>query len=205
MHVSKGFFLCPQVCDNLINYDPTCTHFICERPNRGEKMLGCISSGTWALSIKYIEECSAKGAFLDEELYEWGNGKAYNIPKLSQEELIIAAAAHCWRKRLASDPGAGAFSGFRAIFRVSERHLNALKTVIKAGKGEVIEAQSPYSESPETAKATHCFVDVKKIPLTKNDYDFLKANGVATLSQMFINSYLMSGSDDGFSQYEIKM
>lgn len=171
-------------------------------------MLGCISSGKWVLSIKYIEECFAKDVFIDEELYEWGNCKALNLPQLSPDEQVIALAAHRWRKQLAPDVHGnrdGAFSGIKAILRISGRNIDALKNVIKAGKGEIVEASSPYSDCPVSTTATHCFVDVKKCPLSAEDYQFLKNHTIFVLTQMYINAFLMNGADVDMSKYAINM
>ncbi|XP_037805699.1 DNA topoisomerase 2-binding protein 1 [Lucilia sericata] len=206
--IGKILQLGGEVCENLVNFDPECTHFVCEKPNRGEKMLGCISSGKWVLSIKYIEECFAKDVFIDEELYEWGNCKALNLPQLSPDEQVIASAAHRWRKQLATDVHGnrnGAFTGIKAILRISGRNIDALKNVIKAGKGEIIEASSPYSSCSQSSQASHCFVDVKKCPLNQEDYRFLKNHDIFVLSQMYINAFLMNGADVDMSKYEINM
>lgn len=171
-------------------------------------MLGCISSGKWILSIKYIEECFAKDVFIDEELYEWGNSKALNLPQLSPDEQVIASAAHRWRKQLTQDVLGnknGAFTGIKAILRISSRNMESLKNVIKAGKGEVVEATSPYRSCPISSLATHCFVDAKKCPLETEDYEFLKNNDVFVLTQMYINAYLMNGTTVDMSKYQINM
>ncbi|XP_004525878.1 DNA topoisomerase 2-binding protein 1-A isoform X2 [Ceratitis capitata] len=198
------------VSENLVNYDPECTHFICERPNRGEKMLGCVSSGKWVLSLKYIEECYAKDVFVDEELYEWGNSKALNLPQLTPDEQLLALAVHRWRKKLnnvTSTDGKklGAFSGFRVILHIAERNSEAVKNVLRAGYGEVLSVQSPFSACSASRNATHCFVDIKKAPLIRADYDYLRTLGVQIYSQMYINSYLMYGEDVDAAKYEIKV
>lgn len=168
-------------------------------------MLGCISSGKWVLSLKYIEECFAKDVFIDEELYEWGNCKAHNLPQLTADEQVIAAAAHRWRKDL-SGTILGAFTGIKAILRITNRNVDALKNVIKAGKGEIVEATSPYSSCAAVAStATHCFVDIKKCPLDPDDYEFLKNRDIFVLTQMYINAYLMNGADVDRAKYEIHM
>uniref|UniRef100_A0A1I8Q5H1 BRCT domain-containing protein n=1 Tax=Stomoxys calcitrans TaxID=35570 RepID=A0A1I8Q5H1_STOCA len=203
--IGKILQLGGEVCENLVNFDPECTHFVCEKPNRGEKMLGCVSSGKWVLSLKYIEECFAKDVFIDEELYEWGNCKAHNLPQLTADEQVIAAAAHRWRKEL-SGSILGAFTGIRAILHITNRTVDALKNVIKAGKGEIVEATTPYSSCSTLAStATHCFVDVKKCPLDADDYEFLKNHDIFVLTQMYINAYLMNGADVDRAKYEVRM
>uniref|UniRef100_A0A0A1XP78 DNA topoisomerase 2-binding protein 1-A n=1 Tax=Zeugodacus cucurbitae TaxID=28588 RepID=A0A0A1XP78_ZEUCU len=208
--INKIHKLGGTVSENLVNFDPQCTHFICERPNRGEKMLGCVSSGKWVLSLKYIEECYAKDVFVDEELYEWGNSKALNLPQLTADEQLLASAVHRWRTKLnvattADGKKLGAFSGFRVILHISERNSEAVKNVLRAGYGEVLSVQSPFSACSASRNATHCFVDVKKAPLTRTDYDYLRTLGVQIYSQMYINSYLMYGEDVDAAKYEIKI
>ncbi|XP_055843920.1 DNA topoisomerase 2-binding protein 1 [Episyrphus balteatus] len=205
--IEKSQRLRGEISENLTNYDPECTHFLCERPNRGEKMLGCIASGKWVLGLAYIEECFAQNCFVNEELFEWGNPKAFNLPELTKEEQVIANAAHRWRKQLADsdEPNAGAFSGFHAILRISDRHKESLKNVIKAGHGKILQVESPYSSSDQVRHATHCFVDVKKAPLTPSDYAVLMEHGVKVLSQLYINAYLMNGKDADVGPYTLKI
>ncbi|XP_018801712.1 PREDICTED: DNA topoisomerase 2-binding protein 1-A [Bactrocera latifrons] len=208
--INKIHKLGGTVSENLVNFDPQCTHFICERPNRGEKMLGCVSSGKWVLSLKYIEECYAKDVFVDEELYEWGNTRALNLPQLTADEQLLASAVYRWRKKLndattVDGKKLGAFSGFRVILHIAERNSEAVKNVLRAGYGEVLTVQSPFSACIASRNATHCFVDVKKAPITRADYDYLRTLGVQIYSQMYINSYLMYGEDVDAAKYEIKI
>lgn len=63
--ISQIKMLKGRVCDNLINYDKSCTHFLCERPNRAEKTYCCISAGKWVLGIDYIQKSIDAGYFLD--------------------------------------------------------------------------------------------------------------------------------------------
>lgn len=191
-----------QICQNLSNYDPACTHLLCERPNRGEKLLGCMAAGKWVLNISYIEECHARGVFLDESLYEWGNPKALNLPTLAPEEQQIAAAAHRWRLELT--PDSGAFSDYRVILSLQERNLAAIKNVLRAGGATILEPSSPFSADATSATATHCFVDAKKAPLAAKDFAYLQQHGVRIMSQMCINSYLMGGRDANLEKYVLR-
>lgn len=54
-----------KICENILNYDKSCTHMVCERPNRGEKIFSCIAAGKWVLSLDYIKDSVAAGHFLD--------------------------------------------------------------------------------------------------------------------------------------------
>uniref|UniRef100_A0A182SUK6 BRCT domain-containing protein n=1 Tax=Anopheles maculatus TaxID=74869 RepID=A0A182SUK6_9DIPT len=79
-------------------YDPDCTHILCGKPNRGEKMLSGIAAGKWLLSTKYLDDSYDEGYFLDEECYEWGNPKAASklTALASAGDLETAAAAYTW-------------------------------------------------------------------------------------------------------------
>lgn len=191
-----------NICQNLVNYDPACTHLLCERPNRGEKLLGCMAAGKWVLNIQYIEQCHARGTFLDEVLYEWGNPKALSLPALSPEEQPIAVAAHRWRTELSD--GGGAFQGHRVILSLQERSLAAIKNVLRAGGASILEPQTPFSSDPTASSATHCFIDVKKAPLAPADLAYLQQRGVSIMSQMWINSYLMGGRDANLEKYVLR-
>ncbi|EDV99778.1 DNA topoisomerase 2-binding protein 1-A [Drosophila grimshawi] len=191
-----------QICQNLSNYDPACTHLLCEHPNRGEKLLGCMAAGKWVLHISYIDQCHARGVFLDECQYEWGNPKALNLPTLPPEEQQIAAAAHRWRTEL--DMDSGAFSDHRVILSLQERNLAAIKNVLRAGGAHILEPSTPFSSDASAARATHCFVDAKKAPLAAQDFAYLQQRGVRIMSQMCINSYLMGGRDTNLEKYALR-
>lgn len=159
------------------------------------------------MGLKYIDESFANEKFVDEELYEWGNYKAVNLPQLSADENIIAQAAHRWRQKISQDHEVlkGAFSGISAILHLSGRNKDALKNVIIAGGGVVIEAVPPFSINSRTKEATHCFVDIKKCSLNRADYQFLKQNRILILSQMYLNAYLMKGDSVDVEKYELQM
>jgi topoisomerase (DNA) II binding protein 1 len=53
-----------EVCESH-NYEAQCTHILCEKPSRGEKIFSGIAGGKWVLSTKYVEACTAVGYFLD--------------------------------------------------------------------------------------------------------------------------------------------
>ncbi|KAH8287470.1 hypothetical protein KR054_008313, partial [Drosophila jambulina] len=192
-----------KLCENLVNYDSACTHLLCERPNRGEKMLACIAAGKWILHTQYIDQCHARGYFLDEAPFEWNNPRALNLPHLTPEEEPIAAAVHRWRTELSAQ-GGGAFSGYRVILSINERSGMAIRNVLRGGGATILEPKSPFSSDPSAATATHCFVDVKAMPLAARDLVHLLHKGVRVLSQIAINKYLMNGRDADLSKYELK-
>ncbi|EDW48793.1 GM17634, partial [Drosophila sechellia] len=177
-----------KVCENLVNYDDSCTHLLCERPNRGEKMLACIAAGKWILNIQYIDQSHARGGFLDETLYEWGNPKAINLPTLAPEEEPIAAAVHRWRTELSA---------------MNERSGAPIRNVLRAGGACILEPTTPFSKDPVAKSASHCFVDVKKAPLSPQDMEYLHKCGVQVLSQIAINAYLMNGRDADLGKYQL--
>ncbi|XP_017035833.3 DNA topoisomerase 2-binding protein 1-A [Drosophila kikkawai] len=192
-----------RLCENLVNYDSACTHLLCERPNRGEKMLACIAAGKWILHTQYIDQCHARGHFIDEALYEWSNPRALNLPKLTPEEEPIAAAVHRWRTELGTQ-GGGAFTGYRVILSINERSGAAIRNVLRAGGACILEPKSPFASDPLATTATHCFVDVKTMPLAARDLAHLLQRGVRVLSQIAINKYLMNGREADLSKYELK-
>lgn len=54
-----------KVCENLVKYDSKCTHFICEKPSRSEKMMSCMAAGKWVLGLEYISKSYEAKRFLD--------------------------------------------------------------------------------------------------------------------------------------------
>lgn len=63
--IKKIMALNGKVCANLFKYDSKCTHFICERPTRSEKMMSCVASGKWVLGLSYIDKSYESNRFLD--------------------------------------------------------------------------------------------------------------------------------------------
>lgn len=194
-----------EVCENLNSYDPTCTHIVCEKPNRSEKLLSSVASGKWILSLNYIMDSYKQGYFLDEELYEWGNPKAKNLPELQETEQAIANAYYCWHQKISSHPDIrGAFTGQKIILHVTNKALPSLTTVIIAGDGIVLPASSPFDHST-FLQATHCYVDVRNSPLNKNDHAQLIESGIHVLDFIFISKYLTSDPDADLHKYTLSL
>uniref|UniRef100_A0AAG5CVL1 BRCT domain-containing protein n=1 Tax=Anopheles atroparvus TaxID=41427 RepID=A0AAG5CVL1_ANOAO len=176
-------------------YDPACTHILCGKPNRGEKMLSGIAAGKWILSTKYLDDSHDAGYFLDEESYEWGNPKAAeNLAVLATpSELETASAVYTWRKRISTDVGKhdGAFTGFRVLLVVPKK--DQFVRLLQSGGGFVVDCEPPFINSERAMSATHCFVD-RKLKLPSEDHRALAEAGIAVLSIMYLNAYLTSTS-----------
>uniref|UniRef100_A0A182P507 BRCT domain-containing protein n=1 Tax=Anopheles epiroticus TaxID=199890 RepID=A0A182P507_9DIPT len=182
-----------QLAPDPNRYDPACTHILCGKPNRGEKMLSGIAAGKWLLSTKYLDDSFEAGYFLDEECYEWGNPKA--VGKLtalaSAGDLETAAAAYTWRTRIASNVGKhdGAFTGFRVLLVAPKK--DQFVRLLQSGGGFVLNLDPPFINSENAMSATHCFVD-RKAKLSSEDHRALAEAGIAVLSIMYLNAYLTS-------------
>uniref|UniRef100_A0A182VZQ1 BRCT domain-containing protein n=1 Tax=Anopheles minimus TaxID=112268 RepID=A0A182VZQ1_9DIPT len=184
-----------QVASDPTRYDPDCTHILCGKPNRGEKMLSGIAAGKWILSTKYLDDSFEAGYFLDEESYEWANPKAIaKLPALvSAGDLETAAAAYSWRQRILNDVGKhdGAFTGFRVLLVVPKKEQ--FLRLLQSGGGHVVDVDPPFIKSERAMSATHCFVD-RKVKLSAEDHRALAEAGIAVLSIMYLNAYLTSTS-----------
>ncbi|XP_050068069.1 DNA topoisomerase 2-binding protein 1-A [Anopheles maculipalpis] len=184
-----------QLASDPNRYDPECTHILCGKPNRGEKMLSGIAAGKWLLSTKYLDDSYDAGYFLDEESYEWGNPKAASklTALASAGDLETAAAAYTWRTRIANDVGKrdGAFTGFRVLLVVPKK--DQFVRLIQSGGGFVLDLDPPFISSERAMSATHCFVD-RKAKLSSEDHRALAEAGIAVLSIMYLNAYLTSAS-----------
>lgn len=140
-----------QVCVNRGGYDPTCTHVLCEKPSRSEKIFSAIAAGKWLLTLRYVEDSALAECFLNEEAYEFGN-------PLSAEMTAAAAAAggavdetgraaFRWRRQLQAvrqqmqktdaDAVCGVFSAFRVILHTNKKA--AFKNLLEAGGGIVLD------------------------------------------------------------------
>uniref|UniRef100_A0A182RSY5 BRCT domain-containing protein n=1 Tax=Anopheles funestus TaxID=62324 RepID=A0A182RSY5_ANOFN len=184
-----------QLASDPNRYDPNCTHILCGKPNRGEKMLSGIAAGKWLLSTKYLDDSFEAGYFLDEECYEWGNPKAAGklAALVSAGDLETAAAAYTWRMRIANDVGKhdGAFTGYRVLLVVPKK--DQFERLLQSGGGYVLNVDPPFIKSERAMSATHCFVD-RKAKLSSEDHRALAEAGIAVLSIMYLNAYLTSAS-----------
>lgn len=62
-----------KVSENMSKFDNECTHMLCERPCRSEKVLSCISAGKWFMCYEYIFKSAENGSFVDVsmDLFLW--------------------------------------------------------------------------------------------------------------------------------------
>nr|XP_029713990.1 DNA topoisomerase 2-binding protein 1-like [Aedes albopictus]XP_029713991.1 DNA topoisomerase 2-binding protein 1-like [Aedes albopictus] len=173
-------------------YDPACTHILCSKPNRGEKILSGIAAGTWLLCTKYIDDSCKAGHFLNEEQYAWGNPEAKNLPPLEPADMQVATAAFNWRKKIELKGGKrdGVFTGFRVLLLAPKKQQ--FIRLLKSGGGLVIEQDPPFCDSEVAMMATHCFVDVKKSKIGPRDHIALAQAGIAVMNIMYLNAYLTS-------------
>lgn len=74
---------------------------------------------------------------LQEELFEWGNPKAKNLPVLKGSDAQIANAAYRWRKRVQSSASDNrVFKNFRTILLTTKN--DSFRTMVEAGGGTII-------------------------------------------------------------------
>lgn len=80
-----------KVCENLMKYDSACTHFVCEKPSRSEKMLSCVAAGKWVLGLSYIQKSFEANRFLDVKscIYDVALGAVHKL---------ISFYSHIFRK-----------------------------------------------------------------------------------------------------------
>lgn len=208
--VQKILDLGGQLSSKPNEYDKACTHILCGKPNRGEKILSGIAAGKWLLCAKYIEDSSKAGHFLgvswdtfdcrssetnqnlipQEDKYEWGNPNATDLPPLEPIEMTVAKAAFNWRKRIVREAGKhdGVFTGFRVLLMAPKKEQ--FIRLIQSGGGYVIDMDPPFNV--EDLNATHCFVDAKKTKIAASDHRVLAQAGIAVMSIMYLNAYLTS-------------
>lgn len=142
-----------EVCDNRNGYDPTCTHVLCEKPSRSEKIFSAIAAGKWLLTLRYVEDSEQADGFLDEEAYEFGNPLARELfadaagaPIAGMDET--GRAAYRWRKQLqalrlqlgdtdARSKPIGVFSEFRVILQTNKKA--SFRNLLEAGAGIVLD------------------------------------------------------------------
>ncbi|CAH2069106.1 unnamed protein product, partial [Iphiclides podalirius] len=172
------------VCEGA-ELDPSATHLLCSAPGRSEKMLGSVAAGRWVLHPAYITRSRAAGHFLEEEEFEWGNGRATGMPPLGPAEAQLARAAHRWRAaRARALPGP--FAGLVALLHVPAARRRLLERLVEAGGGRAPDDRPPYSNEAVTV----CFADVKRQPLAERDAAWLRARRVPVCAPVLLSAYL---------------
>ncbi len=163
--------------------------------NRSEKMLGSIASGKWVLHPTFMSTSMRSGKLAEFARFEWGNpDNGFLDAKMSDLEKSLAAASYRTRRKReeGGERGSretGAFAGFRAIMHTSESRVDAFKRLIELGGGKVVEAQPPYSNPGE---ATHMLAEPSRLPGIKVDYRALATAGVAVVTPLYLNEYLVT-------------
>ncbi|XP_058825988.1 DNA topoisomerase 2-binding protein 1 [Topomyia yanbarensis] len=185
-------------------YDPACTHIVCGKPNRGEKILSGIAAGKWLLCTKYLHDSCKAGYFLNEEPYEWGNPKATDLPLLEQQEKLVSKAAYNWRQKIAREAGKhdGVFTGFRVLLLAPKKEQ--FVRLLQSGGGLVINVEPPFVNSQQAMTATHCFVD-KKVKINARDHKALAEAGIVVMSIMYLNAYLTSETLPEPAKYRLEI
>ncbi|XP_058451555.1 DNA topoisomerase 2-binding protein 1-A [Malaya genurostris] len=185
-------------------YDPSCTHIVCGKPNRGEKILSGIAAGKWLLCTKYLHDSCKAGYFLNEEPYEWGNPQAIDLPPLEPQEKLVAKAAYNWRLKISREAGKhdGVFTGFRVLLLAPKKEQ--FIRLLQSGGGFVINVDPPFVNSEEAMSATHCFVD-KKVKINPRDHKALAEAGIIVMSIMYLNAYLTSETLPDPAKYRMEI
>lgn len=57
------------LCESMVLYDESCTHYLCDVPRRAEKTYCAIAGGKWVLKPDYIQDSSEAGYFLDVSFF----------------------------------------------------------------------------------------------------------------------------------------
>ncbi|KAJ3334354.1 DNA topoisomerase 2-binding protein 1 [Blyttiomyces sp. JEL0837] len=145
------------------NWDKSCTHLICHKPQRNEKCLAALATGTWILPSEYITESAKSGYFLNEDNPWWK-------PTCDMDQMFIKAMAY-WRKSLrnfTSSKDNGAFEHWTVLLIMrTQRRANFVR-VLRAGKADVYEAtlDTMHEFLTRTTVFTHCItdLDIEKTP-----------------------------------------
>ena len=106
------------------------------------------------------------------------------------------------RQFISKNPNKGPFTGFRAIIHTSDTRKGAFARLILAGKGVVIEnAKPPYIDAKG---ATHCFVELKKLPDQKLNFEALAKQRVAVVGPLYINELLTTDTPPKVEEFLIE-
>ena len=192
----------PEKTDNYSNL----THLIACKIARTEKILGSIALGSWILHPSYFKDCMKAGTLLPEAKYEWGNPEN---PFLSEDlkdgrnetgpngQTIdnkmahdLARASFKWRQ-LKMQENRRPFDGFKMIIHTTAKRRTAFQKMLELGGGAVVNVELPYDNPGD---ATHCLVELNKVPSSKINLRALADHGVPALDPVYIHQYLIHDS-----------
>ena len=152
------------------HWDTRTTHLITGRPSRSEKYLAAMASGSWILTMDYLDECERKGSWdsVDEEKYEVGRD---SDPKSAD----LATAAHKWRLYLSRSGETltrkGAFTGWRVLLVCGDdaKRRDGFVRLLEAGGAAVFTPDDPILPDPITT--THLLLSSLSLrSKLKNDW-----------------------------------
>ena len=140
------------------HFDPESTHMVTSKVSRSEKTMSAVASGRWLLHPSYVAESLARGRWLEEERFEWGNSlNGFHPSGAGGTEARLAAAARRWRLQ---GLGCEAFAGMVLVLLMPSNKREQFRRLVEAGGGRVTEARQPYSN---TAGLTHLLTETKYI------------------------------------------
>ncbi|XP_063222118.1 DNA topoisomerase 2-binding protein 1-A isoform X2 [Bacillus rossius redtenbacheri] len=180
------------------SYDPACTHLVCERLARSERMLGSIAAGKWVLHPSYLSDSQRAGRFLPEEDYEWGGPVCPAGRELTPGSMAhsLASAAHRWRSRVARD-GRAAFSDLRVLVHVGKERQEQFKRCVQAGGGQVVLLS-------DWCSANVCIVDVNKVSLEKPiSLAVFVRNNIPLVPTLYLHEFLVRDPPPGPAEFAI--
>ena len=183
-------------------FDPTCTHVICQYPVRTEKFMCAMASGKLLINSTYIDQSAQSGYFLPHEQYEWisiaTSSRAIDkLPASAQEltralvmwnECRLSQREHKEPKRrtrsvaegLTSRRGGTCFSGFSAMLLVSNSGRDGMRRLLIAGGVALCaDFREPYCGNGGQ-RFTHAFVSPD---LFENDLDTVEQWGGESVRQ----------------------
>jgi len=167
------------------SFDPESTHMVTGKVSRSEKTMSAVASGRWLLHPSYVAESLARGRWLEEERFEWGNS-LNGFQPAGGTEGRLAAAARRWRLQ---GRGCEAFAGMVLVLLMPANKREQFRRLVETGGGAVAEARPPYSN---TAGLTHLLTETKYIGKEKVDFAGLATKGVPVLKPIYLNEFLVS-------------
>ncbi|MFH4983071.1 hypothetical protein AB6A40_009780 [Gnathostoma spinigerum] len=174
-------------CSSMNEYDPSCTHLICGKIMRNEKLVSAISNGLWVLEKDYVYDSGEANVWKKESEYECGEPsrmKKRSFPNEISRKLALASRR--WRLKLSENVGAsGAFSNWRVLMFMSTKRFASLRRLIEFGGG------SAYL--PSTLKdydgITHALVGHSPL-WNKKEANSLASLGIRCFNMDYIATFL---------------
>uniref|UniRef100_A0A914ELQ0 BRCT domain-containing protein n=1 Tax=Acrobeloides nanus TaxID=290746 RepID=A0A914ELQ0_9BILA len=178
------------------NFPPTCTHLICEKMVKNEKILTAIATGRWVIASDYIFDSDKANGWLNEEDYEYAADRF--LSKVKEADRKLAKASRKWRIELKNRekyPTGGAFYNWNVLFYVKPARADAFVRMLQQAGGSGIPRET-IRDRVDYQEYTHALIDKNATSWNDEELSLLARARVKCYKLDFLITYLSEENPD---------